>query len=175
MNLLIIIGLFILLLFIIIAQKNTSTNKNSSSNKSNSKDYYKSYKAVPSILTKAELNFYDTLEPICSELNVILFSKVRLIDLLEITDKDHYQTCLNKVVSKHIDFVICDSKNLKPLICIELDDSSHNQQNRTNRDIFINNVLGNVGYKVMRIKCKSCYETDLLKRQIMKNLNELAA
>ena len=55
-----------------------------------------------------------------------------------------------QVQAKHVDFVLCDSKLVARYI-IELDDSSHNAPDRTERDQFVDRVLQAVGYKVLRL------------------------
>ncbi len=36
-----------------------------------------------------------------------------------------------RIIQKHVDFVICNPKTLEPVTCIELDDSSHDIEERT--------------------------------------------
>ena len=50
-------------------------------------DYSSVYKAVDSILTKAEMNFYDTLYEVCFDLDVTLYTKVRLADIVKVKDQ----------------------------------------------------------------------------------------
>jgi len=58
------------------------------------------------------------------------------------------QTLQNKVMSKHVDFVICDQA-MQVLGIIELDDRSHLQQDRIERDEFIDAVLKNCNYRIV--------------------------
>ena len=44
------------------------------------------------------------------------------------------QAWRNRIHAKHIDFVLCDPGNLQPILCIELDDPSHNRPDRIERD-----------------------------------------
>lgn len=150
-------------------------NNKGNKSKSTKCDYTNAYKSVDSLLTKAELSFYDCLESVCNELNVILFAKVRMADLVEVTTKENKMTYFNKVKSKHIDFVLCDIKTLKPLVCLELDDKSHNRNDRVERDNFIDEVLINVGYKVIHIPCKYNYNKQDIKLKIQSAINKLKA
>lgn len=81
---------------------------------------------------------------------MLLFAKVRLFDLIEPRDirNKAYQY---KIQAKHVDFVICN-KNLIAKIIIELDDSSHNSKERKERDKFVDMVLKDCGYKVLRYR-----------------------
>ena len=47
-----------------------------------------------------------------------------------------------------MDFTVCDEK-LNVLLILELDDSSHDAQNRKKRDAFVDAVLEGAGYTVL--------------------------
>ena len=48
--------------------------------------------------------------------------------------------------------MLCEKHNLKPLLIIELDDSTHNYESRRVRDDFINQSLVQSGYNVLHIR-----------------------
>lgn len=109
-----------------------------------------------------EKNAYFALKPIAGELGYTVFAKVRLLDLLEPRkDSKMYRSYFNKVQAKHVDFVLCDKKMVARII-IELDDSSHNRPDRQARDSFVDEILENVGYKVIH----TWAITDNLKSQL---------
>jgi very-short-patch-repair endonuclease len=60
-------------------------------------------------------------------------------------------SALGKIQSKHVDFVICD-QNLYIKAIVELDDKSHDQPDRQERDRFVDDVLTSVGYTVIRTR-----------------------
>ncbi len=74
-----------------------------------------------------------------------------MADLIETINQNNYSD-FNKIKSKHIDFALCDKQTLAPLLLIELDDSSHNNPNRRNRDDFVNQSLVQAGYKIIHIR-----------------------
>lgn len=103
------------------------------------------------LLTTNEKGFYRQLSSFAAKKNMTVFAKVRLLDLLEpIQNQPKYKTYFYKVQAKHVDFVLCDSKLVARYI-IELDDNSHNTQDRIRRDQFVDLVLQAVGYKVLRL------------------------
>ena len=103
------------------------------------------------LLTMNEKAFYRQLSSFAAKKNMTVFTKVRLLDLLEpVKNQPKYKTYFYKVQAKHVDFVLCDSKLVARYI-IELDDSSHNAQDRVERDRFVDTVLQAVGYKVLRL------------------------
>jgi len=78
--------------------------------------------------------------------------KVRLLDIVEPKrGEKKYKTLLYKIQAKHIDFLICD-KDMHIKTVVELYDSSHNSQDRIERDEFVDMVLKSVGYKVIHTK-----------------------
>jgi very-short-patch-repair endonuclease len=72
----------------------------------------------------------------------------------------------NKIRSKHIDFLLCDSERLQPLLILELDDYSHERDDRKKRDEFVDNVLLSTGLKTLRVKVSNIYDIDELLAKI---------
>lgn len=104
------------------------------------------------LLTYNEKAAYKMLKQICDRNNLHLMTKVRLLDIVEPIRRQYkYKTYLYKIQAKHVDFVICDEKLVARCI-IELDDSSHDQEERMERDHFVDRVLESVGYQVLRTR-----------------------
>ena len=103
------------------------------------------------LLTKNELYFYKHLKSFADEYNYAILAKVRLADLIEVSahaNSKEFLKYFGKIKSKHIDFMLCNRENLYPLLIIELNDSSHNQTDRKERDDFVKTVLEKAGYKI---------------------------
>lgn len=115
-----------------------------------SKDYTHCYQKKY-LLTKNEYQAYKSLKAILDKYQMIACPKVRLLDIIEPINGDTYKGAMGKIQSKHVDFVICD-KDLYVKGILELDDNSHNHPDRQERDLFVDTVLKNVGYKVVRVK-----------------------
>lgn len=100
-----------------------------------------------------EKEAYRQLKTITEKHNLPLFAKVRLLDLVEPVKNNNpkYKTYFYKVQAKHVDFVICNEKLVAKLI-IELDDNSHNTENRQERDKFVDEVLTSTGYKIIHTR-----------------------
>lgn len=99
-----------------------------------------------------EKDAYRKLKPIAAELGLTVFAKVRLLDLLEPKKGiEKYKTYFYKVQAKHVDFVLCDEKLVARYV-IELDDSSHDTDERQQRDRFVDEVLTDVGYKIIHTR-----------------------
>lgn len=103
-------------------------------------------------LTKNEYYFYKSLKPIADKLGYSVLSKVRMADLVEPTCSQYskqYKYSFSKIKSKHVDFVLANPENLKPILLIELDDASHDNNER---DDFINKAYKEAGYKILHIR-----------------------
>lgn len=114
-------------------------------------DYSKSYQKKY-LLTRNEWHEYKKLQQYAETHDLMICPKVRLLDIIEPRKgESNYMALLGKVQSKHVDFLICD-KDLHVLGVIELDDNSHDQQNRKDRDAFVDQILQSVGYKVVHTR-----------------------
>jgi very-short-patch-repair endonuclease len=116
------------------------------------------------MFTYNEKDAFRKIETVTNKLGLKLFAKVRLFDLVEPRKGTaKYKTLLYKIQAKHVDFVICDQK-LVARIIIELDDSSHDNESRRERDNFVDHVLKNTGYTVLRYRA---IDTARLERDII--------
>ena len=71
-----------------------------------------------------------------------------------------------KVQAKHVDFVILNEKLVARCI-IELDDASHDTEERRRRDEFVDDVLKSVGYQIIHTRAVT-EEVQQQIREIMK-------
>lgn len=114
-------------------------------------DITKLYTPKP-ILTNREYEFYKKLKPLADKCGLNIYTKVRLADLVEPKPKGEnplWMECFNKIRSKHIDFALADG-DTNIIVLIELDDRSHERPDRVERDDFVNAVLKNTGYTLLR-------------------------
>jgi very-short-patch-repair endonuclease len=109
------------------------------------------------LLSKAERAFYDTLCAAAGK-DLLVFAKVRLLDVLWVpkTIRDR-QSHLNRVMSKHVDFVLCDRPTVAPVLVVELDDASDQLPDRADRDAFVDTVLHSTGLPVLRVRARRSY------------------
>lgn len=110
---------------------------------------------ITELLTPNEKSFYNEIKEYMYERGLHIITKIRLADLIEpkikqYQNKSEWQKDFNKICSKHIDFAIVNN-NMQILFLIELDDSTHNYNDRKERDDFINTALVNAGYRLLRV------------------------
>lgn len=102
------------------------------------------------ILTNNEYYFYKRLKPIAEKYNLQILTKIRLADLIEVNQemtKRDWNIYFSKIKSKHVDFAIADS--MKIVLIIELDDKTHQRQERIIRDMFVDDALKVSGYYIV--------------------------
>lgn len=119
------------------------------------------------LLSIAEKDFYFILQKTFGS-DYLLFSKVRISDLLYLPKMSnsnfyHYQ---NKIQSKHIDFLLCDKENIRPLLVIELDDSSHLKTDRILRDMLVDRIFKSADLPILHIRTASSYNANDLLKQV---------
>ena len=82
---------------------------------------------------------------------------------------------MSKIYRKHVDFLLCDPKTVKPLLGIELDDKSHKRSDRQVRDELVDNVFSAANLPLARIPVKHSYSTSeldsLLRQHITSNMD----
>lgn len=128
-------------------------------------NYTNYYSKKDYLLTPTELKFYKLLKNITDKLGYSLFIQVPLYELVQ----HKRYTDFNKIRSKSIDFVITQ-KNCKILVCIELDDKTHNQYKRIQRDKFINKLFEDIGIKLIRVPVQNFYNVNELERKLLENI-----
>lgn len=112
-------------------------------------------------LSPAEASFYRSLLEAMDN-NLLIFPKPSLKEFISVTDQKNFQTHLNRIDRKHVDFLLCDPKTLEPVFAIELDDASHRRAERGQRDTFIETVLSGVELPLVRVPVRSSYNAQEL-------------
>lgn len=155
MKYLLLIAVIIVLLAMLLTKKKTVVNQSAEQQEkaevNTPLDLKNAYQSKW-LFSMNEKNAYKKLKPITDKLGLHLFAKVRLLDLLEPQKGNpKYKTFFYKVQAKHVDFVICTS-NLVAKCIIELDDASHDEKKRQERDAFVDEILQNVGYTILHVR-----------------------
>lgn len=128
-----------------------------------------SYQARKSLLSAAELSFYQVLARLVGT-RFAVCGKVRLADVFSVSGREGTQAARNRINQKHIDFLLCDPRTMAPLLGIELDDSSHQRADRSQRDDFVDEVFRIAGVPLLRVRAQKSYNTEELAGLIKQNL-----
>jgi hypothetical protein len=117
------------------------------------------YEKEQALFSPAERSFLGVLEQ-ADNGHYRFMGKVRLADIVKVKsgmNKSAWQNAFNKIQSKHVDIVACDPASLSVQFVIELDDSTHSQSQRQNRDQFVDNTLKAAGIPVVHVTAKKSY------------------
>lgn len=124
------------------------------------------YRRKDHLLTPAERSFYEVLCRAVGE-DMQVFAQVRLADLVYVPEgTDKRLGYVNRVTSKHVDFVLCRRQTIAPVLAVELDNSTHNLPHRQRRDVFVNAVFEAAGLPLLRVPVKRSYDAQQLAREI---------
>ena len=112
------------------------------------------------LLTRTERQFYTLLARGCREHNLLICPKVRLEDLVYVTDKNNRAKYRGYVKSRHVDFVLTNEA-LQPIAAIELDDPSHDSHLAMQIDEFKDHLFETIELPLFRVSTKEDYEEAL--------------
>jgi hypothetical protein len=126
------------------------------------------YYLRPMLFTPAERSFLGVLE---RELppGVRVFGKVRLADIFGVkTGRRHseWQRARNRIDRKHVDFLLVRAGDFAPLAGIELDDRSHEAEDRRQRDALVDAVFSGAGLPLLHVAVQKRYHPAELRAQI---------
>ena len=120
------------------------------------------------LFTPAERSFLGVLEPALPP-GTRVFGKVRLEDVFGVKsglDRGKRQAARNRINRKHVDFLLVRASDLIPLAGIELDDSSHEEEERQQRDIFVDSVFASAGLPLLHMPAQKSYSTVEVRAQL---------
>ena len=121
-----------------------------------------------SLFTPAERSFFGVLEALAMP-EVTVVSKVRLADIFGVAKglgRGARQGALNRISIKHVDFLLLQKSDGKPILGIELDDASHDEDGRVARDLFVNEVFASADLPILHIPVKTAYNPSRLRQEI---------
>lgn len=120
------------------------------------------YKPRASIMTPTEIKYYEGL---CDALDragleVSVWPQVNVSAIIEAKSENSKEKAraFNRICRKSVDYVIANKETQETLVCIELDDYTHNWNSRQERDDFINTAFDDVGIPLFRIKVERHYD-----------------
>lgn len=111
------------------------------------------------LFSAAERSFLGVLQQAVGEEFAVL-GKVRIADVVSvrsIPNRSTWRKAFNRINAKHFDYVVC-SKNDYSIVCVvELDDKSHQQRKRKDRDAFLVNLCRAVSLPLLQVPAQRAY------------------
>jgi hypothetical protein len=129
-----------------------------------------SYRRQDTLFTAAELSFYRVLERAVGN-DYRIFAKVRMADVVSprrTVFRALWWKAFTKVSSKHVDYLLAQSDTLAIVAAIELDDRSHDEKDRKERDRFVQKVFAQAGVPLVRIEARRGYNVGEIRKRIHK-------
>jgi len=126
------------------------------------------YEAVSALLTPAERSFFGVLRQALGG-DYLIFAKVRLADIVQPisnSSRGAKQSAFNRIVSKHVDFVLCDSARISVVAVIELDDRTHERLETKRRDWLVDSALADAGIPVLRVAAQQSYSPEQIRELV---------
>jgi hypothetical protein len=115
------------------------------------------YRLRDDFLSPAEFSFYKVLASLVGT-RLTVQSKVRLADIFFVARPNEKIAFFNRIAQRHLDFLVCEAKTMKPLFGIELDDSSHQRSDRQERDEFVEQVFQAARLPLLRVSVQREYD-----------------
>jgi hypothetical protein len=127
------------------------------------------YRQRDDFLSAAELSFYRVLT-LALDGSYLVCPKVNLADIFFVARPNENQSYRNRIDRKHVDFLLCELTSMKPILGIELDDSSHARRDRHDRDQFVDKIFKAAGLPLLRVRAAAEYSpqniADLIRQAI---------
>jgi very-short-patch-repair endonuclease len=124
------------------------------------------YERKPYLLSEGENAFLPALEQAVGNQYRIAM-KVNLCDLVRARGNgSDAAAARNRICQKHVDFVLCSHYPVKPVLVIELDDSSHDRPDRQQRDAIVDDCLASAGLPILHVRCRQAYDVRQLAAEI---------
>ena len=118
------------------------------------------YRLREHFLSAPEISIFRLLQEMVEDRYVIC-PKVALSDIFNIVRPNENVHFYNKIFRKHVDFLLCDPKNLKPAIAIELVKSKARSTPRAS-DQFIEELFLSEGIPLVHLPLGEKYDVPIL-------------
>ncbi len=128
------------------------------------------YKRKEFLMSRAEHEFFDILVEIAGT-QYYVFPQIHLPNILD--NKvvgQSWKGAFRHIDEKSIDYVICDKAYIKPLLAIELDDRTHEQENRKIRDEEVERILSEAGLPLLRFRNNGHFNKEEIRRVVLEKL-----
>jgi very-short-patch-repair endonuclease len=133
------------------------------------------YRRKNGVMTDAERECYHAL---IAEMgpDYYFFPQMHLDVIVQPTNTSKNRfSAFRHINQKSVDFVACDKQQLRPLFAIEIDDKTHNQPKRIERDIEVARILHGAGIPLIRIENRGRFEPKQLAAAVQKGIDDFVA
>ncbi len=133
------------------------------------------YRRKNAVMTEAERECFHAL---VSEMgpDYYFFPQMHLDTIVqpENAGKDRFYA-FRHINQKSVDFVACNKSSLSPVFAIEVDDKTHSQANRMERDREVERILRGAGIPLIRIENRGRFEPKELALAVQNGIRDFYA
>ncbi len=129
------------------------------------------------LFSPAERSFLGVLEQAVGD-EYRIFGKVRVADVASVksmSNKRNWYQAFNRISAKHFDFLLCAKGDLSITCAVELDDKSHQQHKRQERDAFLVGVCQSISLPLIQIQAQAAYSVAEVRAKIVGALGQQEA
>jgi len=156
-------------LFVVVLVLKFFTENINEKKESKKKPSYK-YSRKEFLISRAEHEFVDILVEVLGD-KYHVFTQVHLPTILDHkVVGQNWKGAFSHINGKSVDFVICDKAYIKPLLAIELDDRSHEREDRIERDSIVEQMLKDANMPLLRFPNNGSFNKEEIKKLILENL-----
>lgn len=117
-------------------------------------------------MSRAEHECYDAIIEAVGQ-DYYVFAQVHLPTIVSHKTKGQsWQGAFSHINRKSVDYVLCDKKYISPKLVIELDDKSHQEEDRKIRDEELERILSEAGIPLLRLENHGSFDTMVIQKQI---------
>lgn len=129
------------------------------------------YERKKFFMTSAEHEFFNVLTKIVGE-HYYIFPQAHLPSILDHKiPGQYYSAAFSHINQKSVDYVLCDKEYLSPKLVIELDDKTHEREDRKVRDVEVEQMLKEAGLPLLRIDNHGTFNEEELRSRIKENIS----
>lgn len=128
------------------------------------------YKRRDFLMSRAEHEFFDIFVDITRD-QYYVFPQIHLSTILD--NKvvgQNWKGAFRHIDEKSVDYVVCDKAYIKPLLAIELDDRTHERDNRKVRDSEVERILSNANLPLLRFGNNGYFNKEEIQRLVLEKL-----
>lgn len=136
------------------------------------------YSIIPSYIEKEdffnkdEYKLYLCLKEIYKNTKIEVFPEVALNQIIKINTKRNEKELYKRYCDRSIDFVLYNNEKKKVYCCIELNGTSHDTENRKERDTFLKETFEYINIPLIFIKTRDYYSQENIKQIIDEEIIE---
>jgi hypothetical protein len=128
------------------------------------------YRCKDFFMSKVENDFFDALMEVVGN-NYYVFPQVHLSTILDHTVKGQsWKGAYATINQKSVDYVICSKGYRKPLLAIELDDGTHDLEDRQQRDANVAHIFEDARLPLVRFRNVQALSKEEITRRILEKL-----